>query len=47
VFTLDRETGSFVLTPANMRIPEETKEFAINASNARSGKRRSSATSTS
>jgi fructose-1,6-bisphosphatase I len=35
-FTLDRETGSFVMTTANMRIPEETKEYAINASNARS-----------
>jgi fructose-1,6-bisphosphatase I len=35
-FTLDRETGSFVMTTANMRIPDETKEYAINASNARS-----------
>jgi fructose-1,6-bisphosphatase I len=34
-FTLDREMGSWVLTQRNMRIPEETKEFAINASNAR------------
>lgn len=34
-FTLDRETGSFVLTSADMRIPADTKEFAINASNAR------------
>ena len=34
-FTLDREAGSFVLTHANMQIPRETREFAINASNAR------------
>ena len=34
-FTLDREMGSWVLTQRNMRIPAETKEFAINASNAR------------
>jgi fructose-1,6-bisphosphatase I len=34
-FTLDRETGSFVMTTENMRIPEDTKEYAINASNAR------------
>ena len=34
-FTLDRENGNFVLTQANMRIPEDTKEFAINASNIR------------
>jgi hypothetical protein len=32
-FTLDREVGSFVLTGADLRIPEETKEFAINMSN--------------
>jgi fructose-1,6-bisphosphatase I len=35
VFTLDREQGSFVLTQENLRIPEETAEFAINMSNAR------------
>jgi fructose-1,6-bisphosphatase I len=35
VFTLDREQGSFVLTQENIRIPEETKEFAINMSNMR------------
>jgi fructose-1,6-bisphosphatase I len=35
VFTLNREMGSFVLTQENVRIPEETREFAINASNAR------------
>ena len=34
-FTLDREVGSFVLTTRNMRIPEETREFAINMSNQR------------
>jgi len=34
-FTLDREMGSWVLTQRNMQIPSETKEFAINASNAR------------
>ncbi|HET7729619.1 MAG TPA: class 1 fructose-bisphosphatase [Usitatibacter sp.] len=34
-FTLDREVGSFVLTRENVRIPEETKEFAINMSNMR------------
>jgi fructose-1,6-bisphosphatase I len=35
VFTLDREQGSFVLTEENLRIPEDTKEFAINMSNQR------------
>ena len=30
-----REFGRFVLTQANVRIPEATSEFAINASNAR------------
>jgi fructose-1,6-bisphosphatase I len=34
-FTLDRETGSFVLTNPNMRVPESTGEFAINMSNQR------------
>ncbi len=34
-FTLDREVGSFVLTQRDMRIPEETREFSINASNMR------------
>jgi fructose-1,6-bisphosphatase I len=34
-FTLDRELGSFVLTQRDMRIPEDTKEFSINMSNAR------------
>jgi fructose-1,6-bisphosphatase I len=35
VFTLDREQGSFVLTQDNLRIPADTKEFAINMSNQR------------
>ncbi|MCL2658059.1 MAG: class 1 fructose-bisphosphatase [Betaproteobacteria bacterium] len=34
-FTLDREVGNFVLTHPNLRIPEETDQFAINASNER------------
>jgi len=34
-FTLDREVGEFILTHPNMRIPEDTQEFAINASNER------------
>ena len=35
MFTLDREQGSFVLTEEDVRIPEDTKEFAINMSNMR------------
>ena len=35
MFTLDREQGSFELTEDNVRIPEDTKEFAINMSNMR------------
>ena len=35
MFTLDREMGSWVLTAENMRIPEDTREFAINMSNMR------------
>ena len=35
VFTLDREQGSFRLTRANATIPEDTSEFAVNASNQR------------
>ncbi len=35
MFTLDREQGSFVLIEENVRIPEDTKEFAINMSNMR------------
>ena len=34
-FTLDREQGSFMLTARDMRIPADTKEFAINLSNQR------------
>jgi len=34
-FTLDRETYTFVLTHPEIRIPEDTQEFAINMSNAR------------
>jgi fructose-1,6-bisphosphatase I len=34
-FTLDRNVGEFILTHTNMRIPESTREFAINASNGR------------
>jgi fructose-1,6-bisphosphatase I len=35
MFTLDRETGSWVLTQDGVKIPEDTKEFAINMSNMR------------
>lgn len=34
-FTLDRELGSWVLTDERIVIPEDSQEFAINASNAR------------
>lgn len=34
-FTLDREVGNFVLTHPDLQIPEDTSEFAINASNER------------
>jgi fructose-1,6-bisphosphatase len=34
-FTLDRGFGEFILTHPNMTIPEESQEFAINASNQR------------
>ncbi len=34
-FTLDREQGSFVLTQRDMRVPEQTREFAVNLSNQR------------
>jgi fructose-1,6-bisphosphatase I len=34
-FTLDRELGSFVMTHDNIKVPEATKEFAINMSNQR------------
>ncbi|MDW8337124.1 MAG: class 1 fructose-bisphosphatase [Tepidimonas sp.] len=33
MFTLDREQGAWVLTQDRVRIPEDTKEFAINMSN--------------
>jgi fructose-1,6-bisphosphatase I len=35
VFTLDRDTGSFLQTRSNVRIPADTQEFAINMSNQR------------
>lgn len=35
MFTLDRETGSWVLTAENVKVPADTKEFAINMSNMR------------
>lgn len=34
-FTLDHNIGEFILTHPNMTVPEDTQEFAINASNAR------------
>ncbi|MEW6688998.1 MAG: class 1 fructose-bisphosphatase [Pseudomonadota bacterium] len=34
-FTLDREIGEFIYTHPDLRIPEETSEFAINSSNSR------------
>jgi fructose-1,6-bisphosphatase I/sedoheptulose-1,7-bisphosphatase len=34
-FTLDREIGEFMLTHPNLRIADDTAEFAINASNSR------------
>jgi len=34
-FTLDREIGTFVMTRRDIRIPEDTKEFAANVSNQR------------
>jgi len=34
-FTLDREIGAFILTHPHLRVPETSKEFAINASNER------------
>ncbi|KNC67246.1 class 1 fructose-bisphosphatase [Pseudoalteromonas ardens] len=35
IFTLDKTHGSFLLTEEFAKIPEDTKEFAINASNQR------------
>ena len=34
-FTLDQDIGEFILTHCNMRIPEDSSEFAINMSNQR------------
>jgi fructose-1,6-bisphosphatase I/sedoheptulose-1,7-bisphosphatase len=34
-FTLDPEIGEFLLTHPDMKVPAQTKEFAINASNSR------------
>lgn len=34
-FTLDPNLGQFMLTHPNMKVPEDTHEFAINASNSR------------
>ena len=34
-FTLDPSLGDFVLTHPQLRVPDETREFAINASNSR------------
>ncbi|MDT8363794.1 MAG: class 1 fructose-bisphosphatase [Nitrosomonas sp.] len=34
-FTLDRDIGEFILTHEGMKIPADTKEFAINTSNQR------------
>jgi fructose-1,6-bisphosphatase I len=35
MFTLDKDFGEFLLTHENVKIPEDTAEFAINASNSR------------
>jgi fructose-1,6-bisphosphatase I len=35
VFTLDRETGGWLLTETDLRIPDDTREFSINMSNRR------------
>jgi fructose-1,6-bisphosphatase I len=35
MFTLDRETGSWVLTQQGAAVPEDTREFSINMSNQR------------
>jgi fructose-1,6-bisphosphatase I len=34
-FTLDQNIGEFILTHPNIRIPAETREFAVNVSNMR------------
>lgn len=35
IFTLDRSRGNFLLTTHEVRVPEETREYAINGSNRR------------
>lgn len=35
LYTLDKTHGGFLLTDANLAVPEDTQEFAINASNQR------------
>ncbi|MEO8671475.1 MAG: class 1 fructose-bisphosphatase [Tahibacter sp.] len=35
VFTLDRETGGFVLSARSLQIPDDTREFSVNMSNQR------------
>lgn len=35
LYTLDKTHGGFLLTKSNIQVPEQTKEFAINASNQR------------
>lgn len=35
VFTLDRDLGGFTLTKSKLKVPSQTKEFAINMSNLR------------
>ncbi len=35
LYTLDKTHGGFLLTQGNIRVPEQTSEFAINASNQR------------
>ena len=34
-FTLNPELGEFLLTHQDLKVPEDTQEFAINASNSR------------
>ncbi|GAA6184497.1 MULTISPECIES: class 1 fructose-bisphosphatase [Alteromonadaceae] len=35
IYTLDKTHGGFLLTEANVEVPEQTKEFSINSSNQR------------
>lgn len=35
IYTLDKTHGGFLLTAANVEVPEQTKEFSINSSNQR------------